>query len=101
MRRREPVVELGDGPGERLTRFRYADWADESEPVPPHARHWAYPEWHHIRAFRRFADARRAFCAATGRDYGATFYPGHPCWSYGPGHAQHNSGPYAAGKSRP
>jgi hypothetical protein len=75
MRRREPVVELGGGPPPRLTRFRYADWADEREPIPAHAQHWEWPERHHIRAWRRYLDARRDWCAEQGRGYAETFHP--------------------------
>lgn len=79
MRRREPVVDQGDGPPVELTRYRYADWADETERAPVHwrdVREW--PTWHHIRAWRRYLDARRRWCAEHGRDYVATF---HPEWS--------------------
>jgi hypothetical protein len=80
MRRREPVVDLGVSPAPELLRFRYADWADESEPVPIHARDWAWPEWWHIRALRRWMDARRQWCTETGRDYAETFHPEWNRW---------------------
>ncbi|MGH3774702.1 MAG: hypothetical protein ACRDRR_03035 [Pseudonocardiaceae bacterium] len=47
--------------------FRYRDWADEAE-VPP--AHWREgdrrPDWHHVRALRRYLDAGRAWREANG-----------------------------------
>jgi hypothetical protein len=60
------VAPAPGGPPPELERFRVADWADETEPVPPHAAHWTWPEWHHVRAWRRFLDAKRAWRAAQG-----------------------------------
>jgi hypothetical protein len=62
MRRRQPA---GDGPGPpvRLLRYRYADWADESEPLSAVALEQGWPprEFHGIRAFKRYLAARRAY----------------------------------------
>lgn len=49
--------------------FRYAEWADESETVPAH---WQgrdtepWPDWHHIRAYKRYSAAARAWRAERG-----------------------------------
>ncbi|SCL20469.1 hypothetical protein [Micromonospora inyonensis] len=81
MRRRERPVPLGDGPPPTLVRFRYADWADESEQQPPHHAGESWPSWRHIRAFRRHLHARRRWCAETGRSYVETFRPEWSRWT--------------------
>jgi hypothetical protein len=75
VRRREPVVELGDGPPAELLRFRYAEWADELERPPPGRENLPFPSWHHIRAWRRFLDARKSWAATAGLNYVETFRP--------------------------
>lgn len=52
-----------------LRRFTYADWHDDADFVLP--AHWAgrgdeWPQLRHIRAFKRFLAARRAWEAETG-----------------------------------
>lgn len=83
MKRREAVVELGDGPPPEMVRFRYADWSDESVPVPVDRRGWKSPTWHHLQARRRYLDARRAWCAERGRSYAETFHPEWSRWGRG------------------
>lgn len=80
MRRREPVVEVGDGPPPSLRRFVYADWMDESERPPLGREGMPFPSWHHIRARRRYLGARLSWATGAGADYVATF---HPEWSGG------------------
>jgi hypothetical protein len=87
MRRREAPRDPQAPPVE-LERFQVSDWVDRSEPVREsayehmkHNRRATAAEceavWRGVRAVRRYLDTRRAW------------------------HAEHNSGPYAAGKARP
>lgn len=80
MRRREAAVVDSDDPPVNLTRFRYAEWADEGEPVPSGHRVTEWPTWHDIRARRRYMDARRAWCGTHGRGFAETFYPEWARW---------------------
>lgn len=81
MRRREAVLadDSDEVPAE-LRRFRYDDWADEREPVPPGHESSDWPTWRDIRAYRRFVDAQRAWCVDHGRDYAETFHPEWAGW---------------------
>lgn len=66
--RRRTVATRAATPPDELTYFDEEHWIDRSEPVPAH---WAdvtdWPDWRHLRAVRRWMDARRVWADANCR----------------------------------
>ena len=73
MRRRERPADPSEVPA-NLIRFTIADWVAESE-APPATWQGSPWMWRRIQAWKRYLDARRAWCAETGRNYAETFRP--------------------------